>query len=77
MGYPRRDTLNPMSITPPRCRCDEAQAARQDVYENFNNPRCHLCRVIAVDHPDWSEAQVAAAGAARWREIRPKQATAA
>jgi hypothetical protein len=68
---------NPMDIRPPPCKCGEAAAARQDVKDNPENPRCHLCRIIAVEHPEWSPKQVARAGAARWREITPKQASAA
>lgn len=77
MGYRGRTAENPLSITPPWCRCGEAQAARQDVYDHFENPRCHLCRVVAVDHPDYSDDEVAAAGAAWWRRISPAPARAA
>jgi hypothetical protein len=60
---------NPMDRRPPPCKCGEAQAARQDEIDNAGNPRCHLCRVVAVDHPEYSPAEVAREGARRWRAI--------
>ena len=58
-----------MSRRPGPCKCGEAQAARAEERENPANPRCHICRMIAGDHPEWHDRQVAVAGAARWREI--------
>lgn len=69
--------FNPMDRRPPPCKCGEAQAARQDETDNPANPRCHLCRVVAVEHPEWSAADVAREGARQWRAITPKQARTA
>lgn len=68
--------FNPMDRRPPPCRCGEAQAARQDEVDNPKNPRCHICRVVAVDHPDWSDEQVARTGAKEWRRITSTEAAA-
>lgn len=57
-----------MDRVPPLCRCG-ARAARAEISANPTNPQCHLCRVVAVDHPDWSDDQVAEGGAAWWRDI--------
>jgi hypothetical protein len=60
--------FNPLDREPPACRCGVAQAARAELHRNPRNPQCHLCRVIAVDHPDWTEDQVAEAGRAWWAD---------
>lgn len=62
MKYGR--AINPMEATPPDCPCG-AQAARAE----FVRPRCHLCRVVAIEHPEYSADQVAAAGRQWWLEI--------
>lgn len=67
-----RAPFDPMAVRPPPCACGEAQAARAELRENPANPMCHICRVIAVEHPDWHPRQIAAAGARRWKLITPE-----
>lgn len=65
-----------MDFTPPMCRCGESQAARQDVRDNFDNPRCQICRAIAMLRKDWTPERVAAAGRRKWQIIAAKGAEA-
>jgi len=60
--------FNPMDRQPVDCRCG-APAARADEAENPTNPRCHICRKVASEHPAWSPAEVIAAGIRRWLEL--------
>lgn len=57
----REPKLNPLDRLPAACPCG-APSARAEIVK----PRCHVCRVIATEHPDWSDDQVTAAGFRKW-----------
>lgn len=64
----REPKLNPLDRTPPPCPCG-APAARADADEAAKQDRpqrCHICRAIATEHPDWSGEQVTGAGLRKW-----------
>lgn len=72
-----RGDLTAMEVTPPWCACGEGRAARQDVKDRFPDPgRCHICRMIAMQHKDWPDDRVAAAGKRLWIMITRKQEAA-